>query len=385
MTGFNSAACDACDALSARLRVGSSPVIGVGTVSDEQDIVESFVRHNVAFLDGLLVVEHRSYDDTPRILNSLIAEGLPVAVISWRNPGEHQSERLTNLAAAAAVRLGARLIVPLDADEFLVAGPEADVTTELRSVPEGAVRVLEWLSYVPLATDDGGEPDPVRRIVNRRCREVTHIRKVVVGRDIAANQNFRLDFGSHAAFVGVHEIDKVPYDGRLALAHLPVRSVPQIVAKVEIARLTLQLVRERPSDAGVHYKWLKNLVPISLDMSQADLTRAATLYSSQRAFDDLELVRDPIRPAFEGRLRYSNGLPADPMLRLAALGQDLVDYILRARTGDTEGHLVETRLAVENESLRLAMAKQMQLLGEFQKRNFWQRVGDLFHRTRFSM
>jgi len=50
----------------------------VTTVRNECDIIESFVRHNAAFLDCFYILDHRSTDATPVILRKLTDEGLPV-------------------------------------------------------------------------------------------------------------------------------------------------------------------------------------------------------------------------------------------------------------------------------------------------------------------
>ena len=50
----------------------------VTTVRNECDIIESFVRHNAAFLDCFYILDHRSTDATPVILRKLADEGFPV-------------------------------------------------------------------------------------------------------------------------------------------------------------------------------------------------------------------------------------------------------------------------------------------------------------------
>jgi len=55
-------------------------IAAVTTVRNESDIVESFVRHNAAFIDRLYILDHRSTDSTPEILRRLTEEGLPLTV-----------------------------------------------------------------------------------------------------------------------------------------------------------------------------------------------------------------------------------------------------------------------------------------------------------------
>ena len=55
-------------------------LFGAAMLRNEADVVESFVRHNLSLLDGLLVVDHGWSDGTSEILDALIAEGLPLEV-----------------------------------------------------------------------------------------------------------------------------------------------------------------------------------------------------------------------------------------------------------------------------------------------------------------
>ena len=63
----------------ARLRVNDPDNLAFVTqttlsVDDTRDIIEAFVRHNLAFLDGMVVLDHRSGDETPGILRRLKVE-----------------------------------------------------------------------------------------------------------------------------------------------------------------------------------------------------------------------------------------------------------------------------------------------------------------------
>ncbi|MDP3545990.1 MAG: glycosyltransferase family 2 protein, partial [Phreatobacter sp.] len=97
----------ACDILRAGFAPDAEPIIAVACIRDEQDVVERFVRHNLAVVDGLIVLDHRSRDRTPEILAALVAEGLPLALCRATLPGKHQGDWMTRMARAAATRLGA--------------------------------------------------------------------------------------------------------------------------------------------------------------------------------------------------------------------------------------------------------------------------------------
>ena len=46
-------------------------IYSLSVVKNEAAIIESFVRYNHNIFDGMLIVDHNSYDDTLNILNSL--------------------------------------------------------------------------------------------------------------------------------------------------------------------------------------------------------------------------------------------------------------------------------------------------------------------------
>ncbi|MFO1281920.1 MAG: glycosyltransferase family 2 protein [Burkholderiales bacterium] len=122
---------------------------GVSMMRNEEDIVEAFVRHNLAILDGLLVVDHNSTDATSAILASLCAERLPLVVMRNDSPGYLQAEVTTTAARQVFARTPADFVFPLDADEFLKAPSRGALEAFLASLPPGTHALLDWPTYAP--------------------------------------------------------------------------------------------------------------------------------------------------------------------------------------------------------------------------------------------
>ena len=115
-------------------------IVAIAMVKNEMDIIESFARHTLGFADLLFIVDHKSTDRTREILESLQAEGLPI-VIGGVDVARHiQAEVQTQALWTAADTYQADLIVPLDADEFLVPTGEASVTSLKRWTSRTSVR-----------------------------------------------------------------------------------------------------------------------------------------------------------------------------------------------------------------------------------------------------
>ncbi len=60
-------------------------IFSVSMVKNEMDIIESFVRYNLNILDGMIILDNASTDDTLKILNLLKLENLPIFIFKDEN------------------------------------------------------------------------------------------------------------------------------------------------------------------------------------------------------------------------------------------------------------------------------------------------------------
>src|ERR1700732_4975458 len=131
-------------------------LFGAAMLRNEADVVESFVRHNLALLDGLLVVDHGSSDGASEILDALVAEGLPLEVERDASVGYLQSEIMTRTVRNAFTRHGADFVFALDGDEFLRIARRDLLDGVLATLPHGLHAAMQWQTYVP--EFDNGSP-----------------------------------------------------------------------------------------------------------------------------------------------------------------------------------------------------------------------------------
>ncbi len=231
-------------------RAPASRIVAISSVKNEIDIIEPFVRHALAHADHLVVGDDGSTDGTLEILRALQHEGLPLTVVEDATAGKYLSQRMTRLMREHAVeRHGADWVLPLDADEFLILHNDAP------PVPEGsrtdATISLRWRTYVPDETDDPAKRNPVLRIRHRLEEEALAYVKVIVPRALAARPDAVLSRGSHGLFVGGRVCESIDARGA-CLAHFPVRSPGQYLAKVAISAFQQQTMGVQPSDLAFH-------------------------------------------------------------------------------------------------------------------------------------
>lgn len=203
-------------------------------MKNEADVLESFVRHTLTFADEMLIVNHDSTDATGEILAALQAEGLPLQVENLQAASHPQSEVMTALMVRAVAE-GADLVLPLDADEFLLPQePGADCRSLLEKLSPGEVYALEWYDF---ALKNPGE-NQQDFILSREClrsMQPQKLQKIIIGRELASENDVFIVQGNHA--LGRKFGDSIVSRqavklSSLQLAHYPLRSQEQAMSKV---------------------------------------------------------------------------------------------------------------------------------------------------------
>lgn len=293
-------------------------LVGIAMVRNEADIIEPFVRHNLAQLDALLIADHRSDDGTAGLLARLQAEGLPIEVQPEHGRAYQQGSVMTRLMRAAAAR-GADYVLPLDADEFI--GCDAgSVRAMLAQQPPGAALSVPWRTYVPCPDDCSEEPDPVRRITHRLATEVHPMYKVVVPARMAADPELSLNAGSHDLVLNCtgKALRSLRRDHPLFIAHYPVRSAQQLLAKA--VRGWLAVLQKADRVPGEAYQWsrLYRRVGEERPLDREELMRLAMDYARFDEPADVVPALDYAPFAVSAVCRYATGTAVPGLTALLA-------------------------------------------------------------------
>jgi Glycosyl transferase family 2 len=302
---------------------------GVAMVRNEADIIETFVRHNLTRLDGLVMVDHGSADDTVRILQALAKEGLPVTVLANTMPGYAQVEITTVAVRHAFATTAADFVFPLDADEFIKAPSRLHMERALAAIPPRRHALMTWHTYLPDFDRPAHDVATGARSSRRLPQERHQHGKVVVGRHFTANPRALLAGGNHGV---------VPWNGAksedleahhvlaaadLAIAHLPFRSAPQVVAKTVVKRIA-RIAAARDWSAEFDRREAYEHIVAGGPLDAAFFRASAVNFNvdAARRVDpaSVTLVVDPFLADFD--LRYTPPEPADALpLVLAAVEQ----------------------------------------------------------------
>lgn len=208
-------------------------IVVITMVKNEEDIIESFIRHSMTFADELILIDHDSIDRTSEILYSLSDEYNNLFVKKYTEFEYSQSECMTALMKEAFCEHNADIVVPLDADEFLLPQKNDD---DLRTLLL-KIRYRECYS-VYLNTFSLVEPNKLYEgyfildIPSVHSIDNTAGSKIIVSKGVFSN-NTILAQGNHYIIDNIHGINiKGNADNGLMIAHFPNRGPKQLFSKL---------------------------------------------------------------------------------------------------------------------------------------------------------
>lgn len=171
-------------------------IIGIGMVRNEEDIIEGFIRHNLQYVDALVLLDNGSFDDTRNIIKSLQQEGLNVFVTDDNNLSYLQAEKITALYQRVATSYFPDFILPLDADEFIQAASPQEFKDALYSIPSDHIGLYRWKTYIP---NPNCPPKTLSDITFRRNDFFFERTKIIIRCDGCVDEQLFIESGYHHA------------------------------------------------------------------------------------------------------------------------------------------------------------------------------------------
>jgi len=279
-------------------------LVAISCVKNEEDIIETFIRHTATFVDQIVILDNGSTDATLDILNSIKTENIALELLIDSSIGHFQWKRMNFLMDSYAVnKYAGDWIIPLDADEFIVAEDKVSFC-DILSSHKSPVK-LQLMTYVPHESDDRREINPALRIRHRLQKEAHPYYKVIVPSDLLKKRpDVSLSQGNHNLVLNGKHLKAFLLDS-VFLAHIPIRSPEQYASKVALKNLQYLAMSQREESWGGHLQRPYELLKKD-PQAFADTYREAALYfgvKPDRTFEP-KVVLDPI-PYHGGDLRYT--------------------------------------------------------------------------------
>lgn len=227
-------------------------IVAFTMVKNEEDIIEQFIRHSLAYCDVLYIYDHFSTDNTLKIIMACQEEGLRVytsnEAVDAHISASHahiQAEVMSMSLRVIHHHHGAGVYLPLDADEFLFhpKGPN-QFKVILNSLPNNIwfqvpLRCLISRHLQKYKASTHKKTDALKQITHaQHAASVTEgMKKAVIKINDAIDINsLIITQGNHTIIDETENLACIDVQD-LCYLHVPVRSQLQIIKKIVVGWL----------------------------------------------------------------------------------------------------------------------------------------------------
>lgn len=225
-------------------------IIGVCRTFNENDIVESVLRHTLMIVDHIIVMDDSSFDGTIDIIESMIKEGLNITLINKKSVSFDEKNRNTELYVLASNEYDADWVLYFDADEFYDTRKiNNDLKSYLKNIPiQNECVVCDMYNYTDTVFDNKEELNVPKRLL-WRTKDIVPVHKIIVRGKL---DGVTIVAGNHYGYV--YGLGMNPYKQTdVFFAHYPRRSGWQEISKWVVGRLKITAAGQEAREAGSHY------------------------------------------------------------------------------------------------------------------------------------
>ena len=336
-------------------------IFSISMVKNEMDIIESFVRYNTNILDGMIILDNGSTDNTVKVLKLLKNEGLPIFIFEDHDNEFNQAVKINQLLLKAVNEFNADIVVPLDADEFLISSNKENPREILEKIGHDSFYQVKWKTYMPnLDNNEQEKFIPAKLTFARYGAEEMH--KVIIPNELVKNYMVKISSGNHNLIYNpkYKESIKPVLSTDLRIAHFPIRSREQITSKISVGWINELCNIKRTKRQSWHWHKMFDSLKKNGKIENGDIINFAKEYSSDSELSEIKIKEDPVNLSFckNITLKYTNA-EIDPFMNLIEKSEELsLDY----SNFKKEALAKEKRLKTQIEDLKkekLAERKQL--------------------------
>lgn len=208
-------------------------------LKNDSDIVESFCRYHLLFVDHIILTDDRSDDNTVDIIKAMIAEGLPITLmqVPLKRPILQGPDFSTNqkMHHYAFNHFGADIIVPLDVDEFLFCADGRNPREELEAFEPDVEYHVFWRTSVYKHDPEDGTVFLPSYFDEFRDPALEIYVKTFLTRQLSTEREATFTRGRHALYVPdrrCRQAVSIVRHSQLFIAHFPLRSTTNTIIKI---------------------------------------------------------------------------------------------------------------------------------------------------------
>ena len=336
-------------------------IITISMVKNEEDIIESFVRYHLAIVSRMLIFDHNSSDNTLNILNQLKEEGLNIHILHGTHIEKKQNIITTDLLRQACNLYNPDIIIPLDADEFIISKNKGTHPGNiLNKIDLNKLYYIKWKTFVPHEADNPDEWFIPRRISHYRPEELEKHSKVLITRNISREYSVSIDMGNHDVTL---DKQKAPPHLKqkleaLRIAHYPIRSIEQLKSKILVGWINSLCRVDRQAGQSVHQHFLYNKIKNSEGITNKELKTIAANYGSSSNTNNISLENIVIDTSFCQNIcnKYTDLRPSNYMNNLLDNCENLAKTVVELKNKkklneDTREHIKNVKNNLMTDSI----------------------------------
>lgn len=271
-------------------------IFSIGMVKNNDDIIESHVRYHLNILDGMIILDNGSTDDTFKILKLLKSEGLHLHIIKDKDREYAQVIKTNQLLLAAVNEFNADIIIPLDADEFIISDRTGNPREILDKIEPQNYYKARWKTYVPHFPNNREKFVPAR-IIMARDDSLEEFYKVILSKDLINDYDVRLLKGNHDITYDSNFEIMETINNDLRIAHFPIRSKEQLWSKILVSWIYNLSRPDRVEGDSYHQQIIFNKLKQNEDISYDDVTNFAKRFAINSEVE-VNIREDPIDLTF---------------------------------------------------------------------------------------
>lgn len=352
----------------------SKQIFSISMVKNEMDIIESFVRYNTNIFDGMIILDNNSTDNTLEILELLKNEGLPIFILEDHDNEFNQATKINQLLLKAVNEFNADIIVPLDADEFLISSTKGNPRKILEKMGPDSFYPVQWKTYMPDLDKNNQEKFIPAKMTFARTN-AKELYKIILPKELVKNYGVKLTKGNHNLIYNQKYNDSIKriFCTDLRIAHFPMRSKEQALSKISVSWINNVCDIKRKKNESWHFRKMFNSLKESGKLENEDILNFAKIYSSTTEMEEIKVEEDHIDLTFckNIEIKYTDG-KINPMLDLLRNSEELsLDYLNFKK----ETLAKEKQLKVQIENLKkekIAEEKRLKSkIREYQNSTSW--------------
>lgn len=268
-------------------------------VKNEMDIIESFVRYNANIFDGMLILDNGSTDDTLKILKLLKNDGFPLIIFEDEDREFKQAHKMNMLLKKAVKEFKADIIVPLDADEFLISSNGGNPRIILEQIEPNTFYSVKWKTYIPkFKKNEQKTFIPSKMTFIRSNAE--EMNKIILTKELIENYSVKLSKGNHKLLYKKKykkAIRKI-FRSDLQIAHFPIRSLKQCMSKISVGWINTVCDINRANYESWHRKKMFDDLKKKGKLENEDIITLAKIYSTKTELKEIKIKKDPMDLTF---------------------------------------------------------------------------------------